>query len=298
MARIRTIKPEFWEDEKVNQLPISARLLFIGTWTYADDNGVIRGNPAYLKARIFPYDDNLRVGEVKKWIDALVKARMLIPITFRGESYYVVRTFRSHQRIDTRYSNALISTAELKVLLPLDEDTTSPRRVPDEDTTQEMEVEVDSVKGDVSVEDNTQHTVLIFPKKRVRASDVDAAFDRMTDTKIGWIKGFAPNILHISQQLTRKQFGLLLESYELGDIGRILFDISSRPEVWKKYDSVYAAFSKFASCDRQIQAQRTAIAHNDALSKEGVARGKADIWAVPRTTRQSHPHIGYITELL
>ena len=29
MARIRTIKPEFWEDEKLAKLPIHARLLFI-----------------------------------------------------------------------------------------------------------------------------------------------------------------------------------------------------------------------------------------------------------------------------
>ena len=29
MARIRTIKPEFWEDEKLAKFPIHARLLFI-----------------------------------------------------------------------------------------------------------------------------------------------------------------------------------------------------------------------------------------------------------------------------
>ena len=28
MARIRTIKPEFWTDEKIVQLPFEARLLF------------------------------------------------------------------------------------------------------------------------------------------------------------------------------------------------------------------------------------------------------------------------------
>lgn len=108
MARIRTIKPDFWEDEKLGAIPIHARLLFIGTWSYADDNGVIRGSAALLKSQIFPYDDNLRIGEVKKWIDALVEARMLIPLSYKGASYYVIRTFRSHQRIDTRYSNELI----------------------------------------------------------------------------------------------------------------------------------------------------------------------------------------------
>ena len=38
--RIRSIKPEFWRDETIVSLPISARLTFIGLWSYVDDNGV------------------------------------------------------------------------------------------------------------------------------------------------------------------------------------------------------------------------------------------------------------------
>lgn len=108
MARIRTIKPSFWEDEKIAKLPRACRLFYIGTWNQADDMGVIRGNPALLKSAIFPYDEDLRVSEVQKWIDALVDARMLIPITYKSESYYIVRTFRSHQKFDARYPNFLI----------------------------------------------------------------------------------------------------------------------------------------------------------------------------------------------
>lgn len=143
MARIRTIKPDFWEDEKLGAIPIQARLLFIGTWSYADDNGVIRGSAALLKSQIFPYDDNLRIGEVKKWIDALVEARMLIPLSYKGASYYVIRTFRSHQRIDTRYSNELIPREELTALIPHTEYTSSTRRAHTECTAQEMEVEME-----------------------------------------------------------------------------------------------------------------------------------------------------------
>lgn len=108
MARIRTIKPAFWEDEKIAKLPMNCRLFYIGTWNLADDLGVIRANPALLKSSIFPYDENLRVSEVQKWIDALVDARMLIPISYKDESYYVVRTFRSHQKLDPRYPNYII----------------------------------------------------------------------------------------------------------------------------------------------------------------------------------------------
>lgn len=102
MARIRTIKPSFWEDEKIARLPRACRLFYIGMWNQADDMGVIRGNSALLKSAIFPYDEDLRVSEVQKWIDALVNARMLIPITYKSESYYIIRTFRSHQKFDAQ----------------------------------------------------------------------------------------------------------------------------------------------------------------------------------------------------
>ena len=85
MARIRTIKPEFWEDEDIGKLPIPCRLFFIGCWNFADDYGVIKANAALLKSQIFPYDENLRVSEIKKWIGALVDARMLIPIILDGD---------------------------------------------------------------------------------------------------------------------------------------------------------------------------------------------------------------------
>jgi hypothetical protein len=55
--RIRTIKPEFFEDEKLAELPPHDRLMFIGLWLLADRNGVLEHRPAWIKAKIFPYDD-------------------------------------------------------------------------------------------------------------------------------------------------------------------------------------------------------------------------------------------------
>ena len=100
-------------------MPIPCRLFFIGCWNFADDYGVIKGNPALLKSQIFPYDENLRVSEVKKWLNALVEARMLIPIILDDanqrpaeESYYVIRTFRSHQVLDKRFTKSYLGKDE------------------------------------------------------------------------------------------------------------------------------------------------------------------------------------------
>ncbi len=57
MARTRSIKPEFWNDEKLATIPRDARLTFVGTWTAADDYGVVKGHPLWLKNQIFPYDN-------------------------------------------------------------------------------------------------------------------------------------------------------------------------------------------------------------------------------------------------
>lgn len=133
MARIRTIKPEFWEDEKIAQLSMPCRLFYIGTWNYADDAGVFRANTALLKSKIFPYDD-IRTSEIQKYLDALVEARMILPISHNGESFYVIRTFRSHQKFDARYPNHLIDNEILKDLtsahLPPDGDTLGTQREP------------------------------------------------------------------------------------------------------------------------------------------------------------------------
>lgn len=146
MARIRTIKPDFWEDEKIGKLPIPCRLFFIGCWNFADDFGCIKGSVALLKSQIFPYDENLRVSEVKKWIDALVDARMLIPIIHVEESYYYIRTFRSHQVLDSRYSKSYIGKEIVndlinKALNSNNQDTTLTHSEHDVITTEEMEME-------------------------------------------------------------------------------------------------------------------------------------------------------------
>ena len=42
--RIRTVKPEFWTDEKLVELPDSTRLFFVGLWMLSDDAGFFRSS--------------------------------------------------------------------------------------------------------------------------------------------------------------------------------------------------------------------------------------------------------------
>jgi hypothetical protein len=99
MARIRTIKPQFWEDEKIGRLSFRSRLLYIGIWNFADDEGVVIWSPEYLRSRIFPYDD-IPLADIKTLQDELINANVIFPYNSDGDSYGVVLTFRNHQVIN------------------------------------------------------------------------------------------------------------------------------------------------------------------------------------------------------
>ena len=54
MARIRTIKPDFWKNEELAEVPPETVLLAIGLLNYCDDEGYFNANPALIKAEVFP----------------------------------------------------------------------------------------------------------------------------------------------------------------------------------------------------------------------------------------------------
>jgi hypothetical protein len=102
MPRIRTVKPEFWEDEVVGLLPRDARLLFISTFNMADDEGLLRWTPAYIKAQTFIYDDDLTLKHVEVLMGLLTDAGLLFPFVggVARQQMAVIVNFRKHQRIN------------------------------------------------------------------------------------------------------------------------------------------------------------------------------------------------------
>ena len=100
MGRIRTVKPEFWSDEKVGTLKRDERLLFLGLLNLADDDGVLKATPAFIKGQLFAYDEDLTIADVRSWLEALVTAKMLMPFDHNNEKFFLIRTFKAHQKIN------------------------------------------------------------------------------------------------------------------------------------------------------------------------------------------------------
>lgn len=101
MARIRSIKPEFWESESVGRLTMGSRLLFIACLNFADDEGLLRWNEAYLQSQAFAYDE-LAPNQLTEWMQELVRERIVLPYKsgVGAQRLGWIINFRKHQVIN------------------------------------------------------------------------------------------------------------------------------------------------------------------------------------------------------
>ncbi len=96
MARIRTVKPEFWTDEKVVECSIPARLLFIGLFNFANDMGCLERSPKRLKMQIFPAD----ALDCEPLIQELITHGLLTEYSVNDVCYLQIKGFLKHQKIN------------------------------------------------------------------------------------------------------------------------------------------------------------------------------------------------------
>lgn len=98
MARIRSIKPEFWSSEQVMDCSPMARLLFIGVWNFCDDGGNHTASAKTLKAEIFPGDD-IQSSNVQRLLDELSSNNLIVLYSAAGKDYIHVTGWH-HQKIE------------------------------------------------------------------------------------------------------------------------------------------------------------------------------------------------------
>jgi translation initiation factor IF-1 len=95
MPKIRGVKPDYWTDEDIVELSIPARLLFIGLWNYACDNGHVQDKPKQLKMRILPGDD-VNVTELLRELSEKGCIE-------RDSGWIYIPNLTRHQKPDRRY---------------------------------------------------------------------------------------------------------------------------------------------------------------------------------------------------
>ena len=93
MARARNIKPGFFRNADLVELPMEARLLFIGLWTLADRAGRLEDRPKQIKMEVFPADSV----DVDACLNALAATGMVARYEIDGKRYLQVANFHKHQ---------------------------------------------------------------------------------------------------------------------------------------------------------------------------------------------------------
>lgn len=94
MARIRTIKPQFFTSEDVTALEPLARLLFIGLFTECDRDGRVEDRPRTLKMRLLPEDQC----DIDALLWSLVDGGLIRRYEADGLQIIQVSGFQKHQK--------------------------------------------------------------------------------------------------------------------------------------------------------------------------------------------------------
>ena len=118
MARIRTLKPEFWDSPSTARADLAVRLTFMAMWNWADDSGHGTANLKELEAFCWPNDDvrdlprggsgGSRGKSAHGWrnfAEICGEVAEVYGVTFyrvSGRPYYEITNFKRHQSKDYR----------------------------------------------------------------------------------------------------------------------------------------------------------------------------------------------------
>lgn len=104
MARIRTIKPEFFTSEDIVSLTPLARLFYVSLWCEADREGRLSWRPKTLKMRYFPADNC----DIDMLATELITAGLIEIYEDDDKQYAYIPSFAKHQIINNRESASVL----------------------------------------------------------------------------------------------------------------------------------------------------------------------------------------------
>lgn len=94
MARIRSVHPSLFTDEAWVTCSPMARLLYIGLWTDADDQGLFEWKPLQIRMRLLPGDN----ADVEALLQEMVTVDLIAILNSGGKKLGAIQNFRKFQR--------------------------------------------------------------------------------------------------------------------------------------------------------------------------------------------------------
>jgi len=105
MARIRTIKPEFFTSEDITSMSPLARLFYVSLWCESDREGRLEWKLGTFKLRYMPGEEGLDIESLAK---ELIDKGLVVLYTAGGKQFAEIPTFKEHQVINNRESESTI----------------------------------------------------------------------------------------------------------------------------------------------------------------------------------------------
>jgi len=122
MARIRTIKPEFWQDDDLAEVSEAAMLVAAGLLNHSDDEGFFKSNPKLIKSVVFPLrEPSVSIHDILIELSNIEYISLYIGID--GKKYGHVIGFTKHQKINRP------TPSKIKDLIDFTESSLSPHEV-------------------------------------------------------------------------------------------------------------------------------------------------------------------------
>lgn len=98
--RIRSVRPEFWRSLSLARVSRDARLLCIGLFSEADDDGFAQDDPRLAKTAAFPFDDDLTTADVEQLLSDLAGTGTLCRYEVDGERFLHFPKWTEYQRVE------------------------------------------------------------------------------------------------------------------------------------------------------------------------------------------------------
>ena len=100
MARIRTIKPEFWSDTTISKMSIFTAFFYVALWNFADDAGRGRANAKELNGIVFSKRDDVENSQVEDALIELSDAGRIILYMDGDDRLFQICKWAEHQVIN------------------------------------------------------------------------------------------------------------------------------------------------------------------------------------------------------
>jgi hypothetical protein len=104
MPRYRTLKPDFWTDEKLSLLDPLTRLVFLGLISIADDAGRLIDNVKLIDGQLFPNTDE----SSRESLETLARLSRIVRYRVEsGQQIIQIVNWQKHQRVEHPSSRVL-----------------------------------------------------------------------------------------------------------------------------------------------------------------------------------------------